>query len=59
MLFLDTRVLLNIWFSKAETVKVVATGGLNKVLKPITDVFTVVDKDLTIRGLKIISDLVL
>lgn len=44
---------------KAETVKVVATGGLNKVLKPITDVFTVVDKDLTIRGLKIISDLML
>lgn len=44
---------------KAETVKVVATGGLNKVLKPITDVFTVVDKDLTIRGLKIISGFVL
>lgn len=39
-------------------IKVVATGGLNSVLKPITDVFTLVDKNLTIRGLKIISDAV-
>ena len=43
---------------KAETVQVVATGGLNSVLKPITDCFTTVDKDLTIKGLKYISDLV-
>ncbi|MGN0728581.1 type III pantothenate kinase [Treponema sp.] len=40
-----------------NSVKVVATGGLNSVLKPITDIFTVVDKDLTVRGLKLISDL--
>ncbi len=43
---------------KAKNVQVVATGGLNRVLKPITDVFTVVDKDLTIRGLKYVSDYV-
>ena len=38
-------------------VQVVATGGLNSVLKPITDCFTTVDKDLTVKGLKIISDI--
>lgn len=43
---------------KPEDVQVVATGGLNSVLKPLTDVFTLVDKDLTIKGLKYISDLV-
>lgn len=37
---------------------VVATGGLNSVLKPITDAFSVVDKDLTVKGLKYISDIV-
>lgn len=41
---------------KIDDIKVVATGGLNSVLKPITDVFTIVDKDLTVKGLKIISD---
>ncbi|MBO4403890.1 MAG: type III pantothenate kinase [Treponema sp.] len=41
---------------KEEEVCVVATGGLNSVLKPITDCFTVVDKDLTLKGLKLISD---
>ena len=41
-----------------ESIQVVATGGLNSVLKPLTDVFTTVDKDLTIKGLKYISDLV-
>ncbi len=38
-------------------VQVIATGGLNSVLKPITDCFTLVDKDLTVKGLKIISDI--
>lgn len=42
----------------ADSVNVVATGGLNSVLKPLTDVFTNVDKDLTVKGLKYISDLV-
>lgn len=41
-----------------EDIKVIATGGLNSVLKPITDCFTVVDKDLTVKGLKLIADLV-
>ncbi len=40
-----------------ESVSVVATGGLNSVLKPITDSFGVVDKELTLKGLKTISDL--
>ncbi|NLM00076.1 MAG: type III pantothenate kinase [Treponema sp.] len=42
--------------SKTE-IKVVATGGLNSVLKPITDVLQEVDKQLTLRGLKRISDI--
>ena len=37
---------------KPENVHVIATGGLNSVLKPITDVFTEVDKELTLCGLK-------
>ncbi|MCH5290370.1 MAG: type III pantothenate kinase [Treponema sp.] len=37
-------------------VRVVATGGLNSVLGPITNVFTCVDKDLTLKGLKLIAD---
>ena len=35
---------------------VVATGGLNSVLKPITECFTTVDKDLTVKGLRLISE---
>ena len=42
----------------ASSVKVVATGGLNSVLKPITDCFQVVDKELTLKGLKAVSDCV-
>ena len=34
-----------------DTIKVIATGGLNSVLKPITDVFQEVDKALTLCGL--------
>ena len=39
----------------AKAIRVIATGGLNSVLKPITDCFTSVDKDLTIKGLLYIS----
>ena len=38
-------------------IKVIATGGLNSVLKPITDVFQTVDKQLTLKGLKRVADL--
>ena len=43
---------------KASDIHVVATGGLNSVLKPLTDCFTCVDKELTLKGLKLISDIV-
>ncbi len=36
---------------KPEDVKVVATGGLNSMLTPITGVFDHTDKNLTIRGM--------
>lgn len=39
-----------------NSIKVVATGGLNSVLKPITDCFTVVEKDLTLQGLHLIFE---
>jgi type III pantothenate kinase len=42
----------------AEDIRVVATGGLNSVLQPITNVFQDVDKQLTLLGLKRISGLV-
>lgn len=38
-----------------DDISVIATGGLNSVLQPITDVFQYVDKQLILRGLKIIS----
>ncbi len=41
---------------KKENIKVVATGGLNSVLKPITDCFTVVEKNLTLNGLSLIFE---
>ncbi|HAK69083.1 MAG TPA: type III pantothenate kinase [Treponema sp.] len=41
-----------------ESVHVVATGGLNSVLKPLTDAFQVVDKELTLKGLKAVSDII-
>ena len=43
---------------KPEDVRVVATGGLNSVLKPLTDCFEVVDKELTLKGLRQISSFV-
>ncbi|MDR2802899.1 MAG: type III pantothenate kinase [Treponema sp.] len=39
-------------------ISVIATGGLNSVLQPITDVFQYVDRQLILRGLKIISGMV-
>jgi type III pantothenate kinase len=38
-------------------IQVIATGGLNSVLQPITDVFQQIDRQLTLYGLKRISDL--
>jgi type III pantothenate kinase len=43
-------------FSPAD-IHVIATGGLNSVLQPITNVFGDVDKQLTLRGLKRIWDI--
>lgn len=43
---------------KKEDIMVVATGGLNSVLKPITDVLQEVDKQLTLHGLKRIADII-
>jgi len=39
--------------SRTETssVKVMATGGLNSMLAPITEIFDCIDKELTIKGL--------
>ncbi len=39
-------------------IKVIATGGLNSVLKPITSVFQDVDKSLTLHGLYRIATIV-
>lgn len=36
---------------KVGDIKIIATGGLNSVLKPITDIFQNVDKQLTLKGL--------
>jgi type III pantothenate kinase len=41
-----------------QDIHVVATGGLNSVLQPITKVFGDVDKQLTLLGLKRIAALV-
>lgn len=41
-----------------EGIKVIATGGLNSVLKPITSVFQDVDKSLTLYGLNRIAGIV-
>ena len=36
---------------KKEDIKVIATGGLNSMLEPITNAFDFTDKELTIRGM--------
>ena len=41
-----------------EEIKVIATGGLCEVVAPLTKVFTYVDQDLTLRGLKLIAEVV-
>ena len=43
--------------TNASDVKVIATGGLNSMLQPITDIFDFLDKDLTINGMVRISKL--
>ena len=43
--------------TKASEIKVIATGGLNSMLQPITDVFDFLDKELTINGMVRISKL--
>jgi type III pantothenate kinase len=42
-----------------DDITVIATGGLNSVLQPITGAFKHIDKQLTLHGLKIIADTVL
>lgn len=41
---------------KIEDIKVIATGGLNSMLSPITNAFDFTDKDLTLRAMKRIAD---
>ena len=43
--------------SGADTVKVIATGGLAEVIEPETDVIDVVDQQLTLKGLRLIYNL--
>lgn len=43
---------------KINEIKVIATGGLNSMLSPITDTFDYVDKDLTLCAMKRIADLI-
>ena len=43
---------------RLEDIKVIATGGLNSMLSPITNAFDFVDKDLTLSGMKRIADLI-
>ena len=43
---------------KLEDIKVIATGGLNSMLSPITDAFDCVDKDFTLCAMKRIADLI-
>lgn len=37
--------------TKIEDIKVIATGGLNSMLQPITDIFDFCDKELTLKGM--------
>lgn len=41
----------------AGKIRIIATGGLNSVLRPITSVFEEVDKQLTLKGLCRIADI--
>ncbi|MDR0383553.1 MAG: type III pantothenate kinase [Spirochaetaceae bacterium] len=42
---------------RTDDIAVIATGGLNSVLQPITCAFLHIDRQLTLRGLKIIFDI--
>ncbi len=42
----------------ADSVKVIATGGLNSMLAPITNIFDYIDKNLTLDGMLKIYELV-
>lgn len=42
--------------SKVENCRVIATGGLGKIIAEATDVIEIFDPHLTLKGLKIISD---
>lgn len=44
--------------AKKENIRVIATGGFNSMLQPITDIFDELDKDLTIKGLIRISEII-
>lgn len=39
----------------SASIRVIATGGLNSVIKPITDTLESVDKALTLKGLRRIA----
>lgn len=43
--------------TKIQDIKVIATGGLNSMLQPITDIFDYINKDLTINGMARIATL--
>ena len=43
---------------KNEEIKVIATGGLNSDLSPITNIFSKIDKQLTLKGLCRIAKIV-
>lgn len=43
--------------TKIEDIKVIATGGLNSMLQPITDIFDFTDKELTLFGMKRIGEM--
>ncbi len=43
---------------KLEEIKVIATGGLNSMLSPITNAFDFIDKDLTLCAMKRIGDII-
>lgn len=44
--------------TEPSSVKVIATGGLNSMLQPITDIYDCTDKDLTLEGMRIFGEIV-
>lgn len=41
--------------TQISDIKTVATGGLNSMIQPISNVFDLVDKELTVNGLRKIA----